>query len=222
MEQIKKNIDEIKNKLKEDTILVAVTKYRSIPEIKAVYEAGILDMGENRVQEFREKEEQLPKDIRWHIIGHLQKNKVKYVVGKVFLIHSVGSLGLAKAIDSQSKKLDLVTDILIQVNVSGEDAKQGIDPDQLEGLLSDLSKLSNIRIKGLMTMAPNTKNIPLLKDIFHQTKALYDRMKSNEESYPNVTMEYLSMGMTNDFTIAVECGANMVRIGSGVFKEEEA
>lgn len=222
MEHIKRNIEEIQKKLNNDVTLVAVTKYRSIPEIQAVYDAGIRDMGENRVQEFRDKEQELPKDIRWHIIGRLQKNKLKYIIGKVHLIHSVDSLSLAEAIDAFSEKVGTVTDILLQVNVSGEEAKQGIEPDQLEGIIESLSGLSHIRIRGLMTMAPNIKNIPLLSDIFAQTKELYDKMKGNENEYSNVTMDYLSMGMTNDYTIAVENGSNMVRVGSGIFKEEEA
>lgn len=222
MEHIKKNIEEIFGKLKEDTTLVAVTKYKTIPEIQAVYDAGIRDMGENRVQEFRDKESVLPKDIRWHLIGHLQKNKIKYVVGKVFLIHSVDTIALAQEIDAYSQKVGVVTNILLQVNVSGEEAKYGMDPEDVEMALSELSKLPNIQVKGLMTMAPNIKNIPELSDIFTQTKELYDKMKKTEYKYPNVTMEYLSMGMTNDYSIAVECGSNMVRIGSGIFKKEEA
>jgi hypothetical protein len=222
VQTIQENIDAIKNQLKVDTILVAVTKHRSLPEIQAVYDAGIRDMGENRVQEFRDKAALLPADIRWHLIGRLQKNKVKYVVGQVHLIHSVDSLSLAKAIDDQSKKLGVSTHILLQINVSGEDTKQGMPVNELEDTLDAIAQLPNVVVKGLMTMAPDTKNIKVLQDIFTQTKTLYDRIKDSEYKYPNVTMEVLSMGMTNDYSIAVSCGANMVRIGSGIFKKEEA
>ncbi|SHE27137.1 YggS family pyridoxal phosphate-dependent enzyme [Alkalibacter saccharofermentans] len=218
MSNIKKNIEEIMRKLPDDVLLVAVTKHRSIEEIEKVLEAGIFDLGENRVQEFREKQEVLPQNIRWHIIGHLQKNKVKYVVGKVFLIHSVDSVELARAIDKESKKKELTTDILIQLNVSGEESKFGLDPNQLDQFLEDISALGNIRIKGLMTIAPNTKNIEDLKDIFTTTRAIYDKIKENVNGVTNIEMTYLSMGMTNDFDVAVESGSNMVRIGSGLFE----
>lgn len=222
MDHIKKNIDRILANLKDQATLVAVSKYRSIPEIQAVCDAGILDLAENKVQEFRDKVNHLPSNVRWHIIGRLQKNKVKYVVGKVHLIHSVDSYSLAEALDEQSKKVDCLTQILIQVNVSGEESKQGVTPDELEPLLEKIDQLNNIRVKGLMTMAPDTKNISLLSDIFTQTKTLYDRMKSNEDRYANVCMDILSMGMTNDYSVAVACGSNMVRIGSGIFNKEEA
>ncbi len=218
MSDIKKNIEDIISKLPDDVLLVAVTKHRSIEEIKKVLEEGISDLGENRVQEFREKQEVLPKDIRWHIIGHLQKNKVKYVIGKVFLIHSVDSVELARTIDKESKKKGLMTDILIQLNVSGEESKFGLDPNQLDQFLEDISDLGNIRIKGLMTIAPNTKNIEDLKDIFTTTRAIYDKIKENVNGVTNIEMTFLSMGMTNDFDVAVEAGSNMVRIGSGLFE----
>jgi pyridoxal phosphate enzyme (YggS family) len=218
MEKIKNNIEKIRSKLPYEVILVGVTKNRSIAEIEAVIKSGVMDLGENRVQEFKEKYEQLPKGIKWHLIGHLQKNKVKYVVGKVFLIHSVDSVDLAKALDRESNKKQVVTDILIQINVSKEESKYGLDPEDLPEALKEISTLENIRVKGLMTIAPNTENIDVLKDIFATTRAIYDKIKENVKEYANVEMTYLSMGMTNDFELAVEAGSNMVRIGSGLFE----
>ncbi|HAE61135.1 MAG TPA: YggS family pyridoxal phosphate-dependent enzyme [Eubacteriaceae bacterium] len=218
MEKIKNNIEKIRSKLPYEVILVGVTKNRSIAEIEAVIKSGVMDLGENRVQEFKEKYEHLPKGIKWHLIGHLQKNKVKYVVGKVFLIHSVDSVDLAKALDRESNKKQVVTDILIQINVSKEESKYGLDPEDLPEALKEISTLENIRVKGLMTIAPNTENIDVLKDIFATTRAIYDKIKENVKEYANVEMTYLSMGMTNDFELAVEAGSNMVRIGSGLFE----
>ena len=218
MEKIKNNIEKIRSKLPYEVLLVGVTKNRSIAEIEEVIKSGVMDLGENRVQEFKEKYERLPKEIKWHLIGHLQKNKVKYVVGKVFLIHSVDSVGLAKALDKESNKKQVVTDILIQINVSKEESKYGLDPKDLSEALKEISTLENIRVKGLMTIAPNTENIDALKDIFATTRAIYDKIKENVKEYANVEMTYLSMGMTNDFELAVEAGSNMVRIGSGLFE----
>ncbi|MBF7095871.1 YggS family pyridoxal phosphate-dependent enzyme [Alkalibacter mobilis] len=218
MDSIRENIENIKNNLNKNTILVAVTKYRSIDEIQKVLQCGIKDLGENRVQEFKEKFDLLPKDIRWHLIGHLQKNKVKYVIGKTFLIHSVDSVSLAEEISRLSIKSGIITDILVQVNVAKEDSKYGFDQDDLETNLRKIDKLDNIRILGLMVMAPNTKNTKMLEDIFTTTKNLYDKIKSSEDEYNNLEMKYLSMGMTNDYDLAVKCGSNMVRVGSGIFK----
>ncbi|NTW70628.1 MAG: YggS family pyridoxal phosphate-dependent enzyme [Eubacteriaceae bacterium] len=217
MSQIDENIKRINCEIPEGVTLIAVTKHRSIQEIQKAVECGVFDLGENRVQELMEKYEHFDSRIRWHLIGHLQKNKVKYIVGKVHLIHSVDSIALAEEIDRQSRKQELVTDILIQVNVSGEESKFGISPEETESVMDTLSGFRNIRVLGLMTIAPNVDNLEALKQIFTETYQIYDKIKKNEKRYLNIRMNYLSMGMTNDYMTAIESGSNMVRIGTGIF-----
>ncbi|HCX63717.1 MAG TPA: YggS family pyridoxal phosphate-dependent enzyme [Eubacteriaceae bacterium] len=221
MSIIKQNIKRIREELKSDAVLVAVTKTRSTEEITEVLEGNIYDLGENRVQEFREKYEIFPKEVRWHFIGRLQKNKVKYLVGKVHLIHSVDSFSLAKEISKRSIKENTVTNVLIQINVSKEESKQGIDEKDLEDLLLKISDLEGIYVKGIMTMAPYDENKESLRELFRTTAKIYDRMKEKDSQFKNSSFEYLSMGMTNDYQIALEEGANMVRIGRGLFEKEE-
>lgn len=215
---IEKNLTEIINSIPENVTLVAVTKKRTVEEVQHVVDFGITDLGENRVQELLDKYYKIEGKVRWHLIGHLQRNKVKYIIDKVHLIHSVDSLRLVEEIEAQSKKINKTTDILIQVNISKEDSKFGIDEEEIFRFIDTASACKNVSIKGLMTMAPYTENVEETREIFKKLYVLYDKIKENTHLYNNVSMEYLSMGMTNDYSIAVQEGSNMVRIGTGIFK----
>ncbi|MPW26019.1 YggS family pyridoxal phosphate-dependent enzyme [Alkalibaculum sp. M08DMB] len=214
---IEKNLDQIIETIPSDVNLVAVTKNRTVEEIQRVVDYGIIDLGENRVQELIEKFDKVVGDVRWHLIGHLQTNKVKYIIDKVHLIHSVDSLKLAKEISSQSKKNNIFTKILIQINVSREESKYGIYLQDIESFLYAIDELENISVQGLMTMAPNIENIEEIRHIFRKLKELYDKIKDKQNLYKNVDMNFLSMGMTNDYSTALEEGSNIVRIGRGIF-----
>lgn len=203
----------------EDIKLIAVTKTVGVDRIRQVVEAGIMDLGENRVQELTEKFDQLDPACRWHLIGHLQTNKVKYIINKVSMIHSVDSISLAKEINSRAAKHGLKMDILLQINVSGEESKFGIDPSRVEEFLEAISHMENIHLKGLMTIAPYAENPEEIRPIFKKLYQIYIDIKS--KSIDNVNMDYLSMGMSNDFEIAIEEGANMIRVGTGIFGKRE-
>lgn len=195
--------------------LIAVTKTNPVSRLQEAYEAGSRDFGENKVQEMLDKMEQLPGDIRWHMIGHLQRNKVKYIVGKVYLIHSVDSLRLAEEISKESVKKQVVTDILIEVNVAAESSKFGITSQDALTLVKAVSALPGIRIRGLMTIAPYVENPEENREHFRNLKQLsVDIMDKNID---NVFMEVLSMGMTGDYQVAIEEGATYVRVGTGIF-----
>lgn len=215
---IEKNLSNIISQLNNRAKLIAVTKYRSIDEIKQVVDYGIKDLGENRVQELLDKYDKIEDNVNWHLIGHLQRNKVKYIIDKVHLIHSVDSLRLASEIDTQSNKIGRCTNILIQCNVSKEESKYGVYPEDLEDFLISTRELKNIKIKGLMTMAPYTENIEETRYIFKKLKFIYDKIRHDSTNISNLSLEYLSMGMTNDYNIAIEEGSNMVRIGTGIFQ----
>ncbi len=172
-------------------------------------------IGENKVQEAKKKYQILTGDIEWHLVGHLQTNKVKYAVEIFDLIHSVDSIKLAKEIDKRSLQFGKITNVLVEVNVSGEETKYGIRPEEIELFLGEISKFSGIRVMGLMTIAPIVKNKEEVRPYFKKLREL--SKKINNENIKNVKMDYLSMGMTDDFEVAIEEGANMVRIGRGVF-----
>lgn len=212
-EQVQEAI--LKSPYAQNVTLVAVSKTHPIPDLMEAYEAGARDFGENKVQELTEKIPQMPSDIRWHMIGHLQRNKVKYIVGKVFLIHSVDSLRLAEEIDKESKKADVISDILIQVNISHEETKFGTDREEAIQLVKDASELSNLRIKGLMTIAPYTENAEENRVYFRALKNLSIDIKAL--NLDNISMDFLSMGMSGDFIVAIEEGANLVRVGTNIF-----
>ena len=214
---IEKKLDQIMKEIPQNVTLVAVTKHRSIEEIQRVVDYGIKDLGENRVQELLDKYDKIKGDIRWHLIGHLQTNKVKYIIDKVDLIHSVDSVKLAKEINTQAKKHELIMRILIQVNVSMEDSKFGIAVEEVESFLQKISHESNISVAGFMTMAPFTENIEETRHIFRKMREIYDKIKDNQDAFKNVNIETLSMGMTNDCPVAIEEGSNLVRIGRGIF-----
>ena len=198
-----------------DITLIGVTKTIDVGRIKLLLDEGIYDVGENKVQELLEKYEQLDKNTRWHFIGQLQRNKVKYIIDKVKLIHSVDSLKLAEEINKRASDKNLVMDVLIEVNIANEDSKAGIKDTELKSLIQNMSKLNNISVKGLMTVAPFVENSEENRYYFGKMKKLF--LDNGGDFSNNIGMKYLSMGMTNDFEVAIEEGSNMVRIGSGVF-----
>ncbi len=196
--------------------IVAVTKMRTIEQINELVGLGVTDLGENRVQELVEKYDHIRGNVNWHLIGTLQKNKVKYIADKVVMIHSVESLSLAKEIDRQCAKLNKVMDVLVQVNVSGEQTKSGIKPEEAFEFVEQISAFSHICVRGLMTMAPLNAQKDEISGIFAQLYKLSVDISSKK--YDNISMDYLSMGMSNDYELAVQQGANIVRIGSALFK----
>ena len=221
---IKENLEKIRENVKnacqrsgrdeKDVLILAVTKTRSAEEINEAISLGITDIGENRVQELISKYDDVRKDVKWHIIGHLQTNKVKYIADKVSMIHSVDSVKLAKEINSKCEKLSKVMDILIEVN-SGEENKSGIDPSEIFALIEEVKNMKNVRILGLMTMAPLGADEETLKSVFSDLKNLSEKIK--EKNYEGVSMEHLSMGMSNDYKEAIECGATIIRPGRSLF-----
>lgn len=215
-ENIIKSCEKVGRDPKEVT-LIAVSKTKPYTAIKEALPSGVLDYGENKVQELTEKYEILPKDIRWHMIGHLQRNKVKYLVGKVELIHSVDSLRLANQIETEFAKKNEIANILIEVNMANEESKFGITSETTEQLVREISKLEHVRIKGLMTIAPYTDNPETNRVYFRNMKKL--SVDITEKNIDNVSMNVLSMGMTGDYQVAIEEGATMVRVGTGIFGE---
>lgn len=208
-----KKIQEPQNKV----TLIAVSKTKPIVMLQDLYDAGCREFGENKVQELLEKYESLPKDIHWHMIGHLQTNKVKYIVDKVSLIHSVDSLKLAQEISKQAQKKEVTVAILIEVNIALEDSKFGTNCDETRSLIREIAILPNISIKGLMTVAPYVDNPEENRQYFVKMKQL--SVDIMHENIDNVSMNVLSMGMTGDYQIAVEEGATLVRVGTGIFGE---
>lgn len=204
---------------REDVTLIAVSKTKPIETLKAAYDMGIRVFGENKVQELVEKYEALPKDIHWHMIGHLQRNKVKYIIDKVDLIHSVDSVRLAETIDKEAKKHNLTANILIEVNVAKEDTKFGVLPEELDDVIDEISHFSNINVCGLMTIAPFVENAEENRAIFARLRKLSVDIAS--KNIDNVNVSLLSMGMTNDYEVAIEEGATMVRVGTGIFGERD-
>lgn len=200
---------------RSEVTLISVSKTKPVEMLQEAYEAGSRDFGENKPQEIKEKYPQLPNDIRWHMIGHLQRNKIKYIIDKVCMIHSVDSVRLAEAIDEEAKRHNLVMPILVEVNVAEEESKFGLRFEETEDFIRQISKLSNIRVNGLMTIAPFTENAEDNRIYFRRLRNLYVDIK--EKNIDNVNMCDLSMGMTGDYEVAVEEGATMVRVGTGIF-----
>ncbi|MDF1616315.1 YggS family pyridoxal phosphate-dependent enzyme [Petrocella sp. FN5] len=197
-------------------VLVNVSKTKPLSILEEGYKAGMRIFGENKVQELCDKYEQFKKeDIQWHMIGHLQRNKVKYIIDKVDLIHSVDSYRLAETISKEAKKKDIIAHILIQVNVAQEESKYGFESQNVIGMVKSIHRLENLKIEGLMTIAPFVDNPEENRPIF---KALYQlSVDIKEQNLDNVSMDVLSMGMTNDFKVAIEEGATMIRIGTALF-----
>ncbi|MCI5777134.1 MAG: YggS family pyridoxal phosphate-dependent enzyme [Bacteroidales bacterium] len=222
MSQLTQAIKEVNATLPSNVLLLAVSKTHPVEMLQEAYAIGQRDFGENKVQEMTEKASVLPTDIRWHMIGHLQTNKVKYIAPFVSLIHSVDSPKLLSVIDKEAKKVGRVIDCLLQVHVAEELSKFGFAPDDLKMFLSSgqLAQFPNVRIRGVMAMATNTDDVEQLKSEFELTRTLFENIK-NEFFKQDDSFSLLSMGMSNDYKIAVEYGANIVRIGSLIFGQRD-
>ncbi|MBR1910494.1 MAG: YggS family pyridoxal phosphate-dependent enzyme [Lachnospiraceae bacterium] len=226
---IRERLEKVQNSMSEavkasgrdekDVTLIAVSKTKPVEMIKEVYDAGIRDFGENKVQEIIDKYPKLPSDIRWHLIGHLQTNKVKYIIDKVCMIHSVDSLKLAQEISRQAVKHNVTADILIEVNVAGEDTKFGVKPEDTLSLCEEISALANVRIRGLMTVAPFVDDPEENRAVFCTLRQLF--VDIDAKNIDTVCMDCLSMGMSNDYTVAIEEGATFVRVGTSIFGQRD-
>lgn len=229
MNYISKNIDYIKSEIinsckkvnRENKInLIAVTKTVDIDAINEAIESGITDVGENKPQELARKYDVIGDKVRWHQIGSLQTNKVKYIIDKVYMIHSIDRLSLCEEIQKRAEKINKTINCLIQVNISEEESKQGISKDEAIDFIKTISKkYKNIKVKGLMTMAPYTEDESIIRDTFKGLKDLSEEI--SRENIENVYMDELSMGMSNDFKIAVEEGSTLVRVGTYIFGERD-
>lgn len=219
MKTITENIQKIKNELPKHVTLVAVSKTKPIEDIIEAYESGQRIFGENKVQEMVEKQETLPKDIQWHMIGHLQRNKVKYIAPFVNLIHGVDSLKLLQEIDKQGKRNNRIIPCLLQMFIAEEDTKFGLNLAELDEILNNdaFLSLNNIKIVGLMGMATFTEDTNKIKREFTYLKEIYEQTREKYVNLEQLNLQTLSMGMSNDYSIAIECGSTMVRIGSHIF-----
>lgn len=217
VEEKVKNACQRAGRKREEVTLIAVSKTKPVSMIEELLPLGVRDFGENKVQELTAKEEVLPKDIRWHMIGHLQRNKVKYIIDKACMIHSVDSLRLAREISKEAVKHELDVPVLIEVNVAGEESKFGVSVEETPSLVQEVSKLPGIQVKGLMTIAPYVEDPEENREIFRNLRKL--SVDINGKNFDNVTMNVLSMGMTGDYEVAIEEGATHVRVGTGIFGE---
>ena len=222
---IRENIETVRENIKkaaqragrnpDDILLIGVTKTKPVEMMQEAIDEGITDIGENRVQEIMEKYEHIKGDPKWHLIGHLQTNKVKYIIDKVDLIHSVESISLAEEINKRAEKIGKVQKVLLEVNVSGEESKFGISPENIMEFCEKIAGFKNIRVSGLMTVAPFTEDEKILRKVFSDLRKI--SLDISTKFYDTIYMEELSMGMTNDYEIAIEEGATMVRVGTGIF-----
>ena len=220
LEQVRKNIDEacrMAGRDPKEVTLIAVSKTKPVSMLKEAYDAGARCFGENKVQEIIDKHPQLPEDIQWHMIGHLQRNKVKYIVDKVSMIHSVDSLRLAQTIEQEAAKHNVCVPVLLEVNVAQEESKFGLKMDEVLPLIETIADFPHIKVQGLMTIAPYVENAEDNRDFFRQLKKLSVDIEA--KNINNVSMSVLSMGMTGDYQVAVQEGATMVRVGTGIFGE---
>lgn len=219
---IRENLTSFLSTINSNCKLIAVSKTKPVELVMQAYEAGQREFGENKVQEMVEKQEQMPDDVRWHLIGHLQTNKVKYIAPFVYLIHSVDSEKLLRTIDKEAKKADRVIDCLLQVHIAEEETKFGLSDEEVKSLLTPdaLDSLPNIRIVGLMGMATNTDNEGQVRKEFAHLRKLFDGLKKSV-SHERVDMLELSMGMSGDYQLAMEEGSTMVRVGSAIFGARE-
>lgn len=200
---------------REEVTLIAVSKTKPVETLQEAYDLGVRIFGENKVQELTAKYEALPKDIHWHMIGHLQTNKVKYIIDKAELIHSVDSLKLAETIEKEAAKHDLIADILVEVNVAEEESKFGMKMEEVIPFVEKVSAFPHVRVRGLMTIAPFVEDPEENRSIFADLHKLYIDIK--KKNHDNDAVSVLSMGMTNDYEVAIEEGATMVRVGTGIF-----
>ena len=224
---IEENLKHVREKILEacqkadrdpsEVTLISVSKTKPIDQLMEAYQAGSRDFGENKVQEIMDKYDAMPQDVKWHMIGHLQRNKVKYIIDKVCLIHSVDSFRLAQEISIQAQKKRVPANILIEVNVAGEESKFGVSTEDVLHLVEQSASLPNIKVCGLMTIAPFVENPEENRKYFRILKQI--SIDIGRKNIDNVNMEILSMGMTNDFQVAIEEGATMVRVGTGIFGE---
>lgn len=224
---IQDNINRIEEKINKALVragredekveLIAVTKTLDIDRINEAIDAGIMNIGENRVQEFEQKYDFLKDKVACHMIGHFQTNKVKYLIGKTRLVHSLDRISLVKELDKRSKQNDIITEALIQVNIAEEETKFGLKQEEVLPFIEKVLEYKNIRVRGLMTIAPHTDDEKVLRNVFKTLSNL--KRDISRRNYENLSMDYLSMGMSNDFELAIEEGSNMVRIGSGIFGE---
>lgn len=214
---ITKNLTEIKSQLPTHVTLVAVSKTKPVTDLMEAYNAGQRIFGENKIQEMTEKWEQMPKDIEWHMIGHVQTNKVKFMAEYVSLIHGVDSLKLLQEINKQAKKHNRVIDCLLQIHIAKEETKFGLDEEELNYILTsdDFKSLENIKIVGLMGMATFTENQNQIEKEFNHLKTIFDKVAASKDAINRVSI--LSMGMSGDYQLAISCGSTMVRIGSSIF-----
>lgn len=218
MAQVQKNIEESCRNVNRDpgeVTLIAVSKTKPVEMLREAYDAGARVFGENKVQEIVDKYDHMPSDVKWHMIGHLQRNKVKYIVDKVAMIHSVDSFRLAETIEKEAAKKNVTVPILIEVNVAQEESKYGLKPEEVLPFIEEIADFSHIQIKGLMTIAPYVENAEENREIFRELKKLSVDIAA--KNINNVTMSVLSMGMTGDYLVAVQEGATMVRVGTGIF-----
>lgn len=211
---IKDNIEALEKEIPNGVKLLAVSKTKPLSDLEEAYEAGIREFGENKVQELVAKEEEFHKDVKWHFIGGLQTNKVKYLVGKVCLIHSLSSIKLLKQIEKEFGKKNEIANVLIEINIGREESKGGILEEELEDMLSEIEKCSFVRVKGIMVIIPKGDS-DSNRAYFKRTKEIFESLKNRK--FKNIKMEILSMGMTHDYKIAIEEGSTLVRIGEGIF-----
>jgi pyridoxal phosphate enzyme (YggS family) len=228
---IKQNINNIKervhtalkttNREGEEVTIIGVTKTVDIENIQEAVSSGLLNLGENRVQELTKKYDSI-KDAKWHMIGTLQRNKVKYIIDKVELIHSLDSLSLAREINKHAERIQRIMPVLVQINIGNEKTKAGIPSEEALPFIESIFNLKNIKVMGLMTIAPLMEDPELVRPYFRTMKQIYDELKN--VNYPHTDIQYLSMGMSYDFEVAIEEGSNMIRIGTAIFgqrKKEE-
>ncbi|MBE5826212.1 MAG: YggS family pyridoxal phosphate-dependent enzyme [Butyrivibrio sp.] len=204
---------------RSEVTLIAVSKTKPVSDIRQAMDCGIRTFGENKVQEIRDKTEEITEPVNWHMIGHLQANKVKYLPGRVCMIHSVDNRKLADEIEKQFAKADTVIDVLIEVNMAGEDSKFGLTPEETPDFVKEISSLPHLNIRGLMTIAPYTEDAESNRIFFKGLREL--KNKINSMDIPGVNMDTLSMGMTGDYQVAIEEGATFVRVGTGIFGERD-
>lgn len=226
---LKENLAEVQSRVEQackragrevaEVTLIAVSKTKPVTDLQEIYNAGVRDFGENKVQEMCDKMEKMPKDINWHMIGHLQRNKVKYIVGNVALIHSVDSYRLAEEINIQAKKKGIVVPILVEVNIADETTKFGVSKEDAMELVRQIASLDALSIKGLMTIAPYVVDPEENRAYFRKIKEL--SVDIDNQNIDNVSMDILSMGMTGDFEVAIEEGATIVRVGTGIFGKRD-
>ena len=220
LEQVQRNINEackLAGRDPKEVTLIAVSKTKPVSMLMDAYRCGQRIFGENKVQEIMDKYEQMPDDVQWHMIGHLQRNKVKYIVDKVAMIHSVDSLRLAETIEQEAAKKNVIVPVLVEVNVAQEESKYGFSPEEVIPFLEKVSVFSHIQVKGLMTIAPFVENPEENRGVFHKLRKL--SVDIREKNINNITMSVLSMGMTGDYQVAIQEGATMVRVGTGIFGE---